>query len=66
MLKSRKRTAGEVALAWTLANPAVTGAIVGLRNASQVEGVKGALEFRLSADEVREIEDFQRAGAAGA
>jgi aryl-alcohol dehydrogenase-like predicted oxidoreductase len=57
------RTAGEVALAWTLANPAVTGAIVGLRNASQVDGVKGALEFRLSSDEVREIEEFQRAGA---
>ena len=60
------RTAGEVALAWTLANPAVTAAIVGLRNAEQVEGVKGALEFRLSADEVRQIEDFQRSAAQGA
>jgi aryl-alcohol dehydrogenase-like predicted oxidoreductase len=63
------RTAGEVALAWTLANPAVTAAIVGLRNANQVEGVKGALEFRLSADELRRIEEFQKTGvqsAAGA
>ena len=60
------RTAGEVALAWTLANPAVTAAIVGLRNAGQVEGVKGALEFRLDAEEVRQIEDFQRSGAQSA
>ena len=47
---------GEVALAWTLANPAVTGAIVGLRKAEQVEGTLGALEFRLTPEEVTEIE----------
>jgi aryl-alcohol dehydrogenase-like predicted oxidoreductase len=33
------RTPGEVAIAWTLRNPAVTGAIVGARNAKQAEGV---------------------------
>lgn len=49
------RTAGEAAIAWTLRNPAVTGAIVGVRNAAQVDGVRGALEFRLSADELDEI-----------
>jgi aryl-alcohol dehydrogenase-like predicted oxidoreductase len=52
------RTPGEVAIAWTLNNPAVTGAIVGLRNAEQVQGVIGALEFRLNQDEVAEIEKF--------
>jgi aryl-alcohol dehydrogenase-like predicted oxidoreductase len=52
------RTPGEVAIAWTLHNPAVTGAIVGLRNADQVAGVKGALTFRLSNEEVAEIEAF--------
>lgn len=52
------RTPGEVALAWTLHNPAVTAAIVGLRRADQVQGVAGALTFRLSADEVNEIENF--------
>jgi aryl-alcohol dehydrogenase-like predicted oxidoreductase len=52
---------GAVAVAWTLAHPAITGAIVGARNARQVEGVKAALEFRLSADEVAEIEAFQKA-----
>ena len=36
-------------------NPVVTAAIVGVRNPAQVEGVIGAAEFRLSADEVAEI-----------
>jgi aryl-alcohol dehydrogenase-like predicted oxidoreductase len=52
------KTAGEVALAWTLHNPAVTGAIVGLRRGDQVQGTIGALTFRLSAEEVSEIEAF--------
>jgi aryl-alcohol dehydrogenase-like predicted oxidoreductase len=52
------RTAGEVAIAWTLRNPAVTSAIVGMRSASQAAGVVGALEFRLSDEEAREIEAF--------
>ncbi len=50
------RTAGEVAIAWALNNPAVTGAIVGLRKAEQIKGVIGALEFRLTKEEVTEIE----------
>ncbi len=54
---------GAVAIAWTLANPAITGAIVGARNPKQIEGIKAALEFRLSADEVAEIESFQKAQA---
>jgi len=57
--KRHGRTAGEVAIAWTLRHPAVTGAIVGMRSAKQVEGVIGAAEFRLSADEIAEIERFR-------
>jgi aryl-alcohol dehydrogenase-like predicted oxidoreductase len=49
-------TPGEVAIAWTLHNPAVTGAIVGVRSAEQVDGVIGAGEFRLDDDEFEEIE----------
>jgi aryl-alcohol dehydrogenase-like predicted oxidoreductase len=49
------RTAGEVAIAWTLRHPAITAAIVGLRSAAQVEGVIGALDFRLSPQEISEI-----------
>ena len=49
-------TAGEVAIAWTLKNPAVTAAIVGMRTALQAEGVVGAAELSLSDFEVEEIE----------
>ena len=38
------RSPGELAIAWTLRHPAVTGAIVGGRSAEQVDGVVGALE----------------------
>ena len=54
------RGAGEVAIAWTLRQPAVTGAIVGMRSAEQVDGVVGALEFRLSAEEIVEIDSARR------
>lgn len=50
------RNAGEIAVAWTLRNPAVTGAIVGARNAKQVEGVMRAGDLRLSDEDAREIE----------
>ena len=50
------RTPGEVAIAWTLRHPAVTGAIVGGRSARQVDGVIGAMSFRLSEPELAEIE----------
>jgi len=45
-----------VAIAWTLGNPAVTGAIVGARNARQAEGVMRASDLRLADEEVTEIE----------
>jgi len=50
------RSPGEAAIAWTLRRPVVTGAIVGARSAEQVDGFIGALDFRLSPDEVREVE----------
>jgi len=50
------RTAGEAAIAWTLRHPAVTGAIVGVRSPEQVSGIIGAMEFRLSEDEIAELE----------
>jgi aryl-alcohol dehydrogenase-like predicted oxidoreductase len=54
------RTAGEVAIAWTLHAPAVTGAIVGVRNRKQVEGIVGAANFRLTEKEFEEIDAAQR------
>ncbi|MEW6637707.1 MAG: aldo/keto reductase [Actinomycetota bacterium] len=50
------RSPGEVAIAWTLRHPAVTAAIVGGRRPEQVDGIIGAAEFRLSEEEIREIE----------
>jgi aryl-alcohol dehydrogenase-like predicted oxidoreductase len=62
--KRHARSPGEVAIAWTLRNPAVTGAIVGARNARQAEGVMRAGELRLSDKEVNEIEAFSVDAAA--
>ena len=56
------RSAGEVAIAWTLRHPAVTAAIVGMRSAEQAAGVLGALDFRLSAAEIAEIDAARRVG----
>ncbi len=51
-------TPGEVAIAWTLRHPAVTGAIVGARHPGQIKGIVGAMDFRLSDDEIAQIADF--------
>jgi len=49
------RSAGEAAIAWVLQHSAVTGAIVGARNAKQVEGNIGAAELRLAGMEMDEL-----------
>jgi len=58
------RSPGEVAIAWVLRHPAITGAIVGARNAKQVEGVMGAGDLKLTADEITEIEGAAAAASA--
>lgn len=50
------RAPGQVAIAWALQHPAVTGAIVGARSAKQVEGTAGAANLRLTDEEIAEIE----------
>ena len=62
--KRHGRSPGEVAIAWTLRNPAVTGAIVGARNARQADGVMRAGELKLSDKEVIEIEESLTESAA--
>ena len=57
-------TAGVIAIAWTLANPAITAAIVGGRSPEQVAGVWPAAKFRLSKDEMQEIQAFLEAHPA--
>jgi aryl-alcohol dehydrogenase-like predicted oxidoreductase len=56
--RRHNRSTGEVAIAWTLHNAAVTGAIVGARNAQQAEGVMRAGELRLTDEDVSEIDTF--------
>src|SRR5260370_37352183 len=51
--------AGQVAIAWTLPNPAVTGAIVGVRTAKQAKEIASAAEVQLSAEEVNEIGEWR-------
>lgn len=47
-----------VAIAWTLAHPAVTSAIVGVRTVEQLEGVIRAAEIELEPDVVKRLNDI--------
>ena len=58
------RTPGEAAIAWTLRLPAVSGAIVGARNAKQAEQVMRAGHLKLTPKDIAEIEGTS-AKAAG-
>lgn len=49
-------TAGAAAVAWTLRHPAVTAAIVGFRNAAQVDGILPAADLELSGEEAAGLE----------
>ncbi|MDX6507346.1 MAG: hypothetical protein QOG06_1990 [Gaiellaceae bacterium] len=52
----RETTPGAVAVAWTLQNPAVAGAIVGFRRPDQVDSIIGAADLELTDDDLAEIE----------
>jgi aryl-alcohol dehydrogenase-like predicted oxidoreductase len=49
-----------VAIAWTLRNPAVDGAIVGFRSPDQVDPIIGAANLELTEDDIYEIEGETR------
>ncbi len=49
------RPPGQIAIAWTLHHPAVTGAIVGARNAKQVEQTVGATDIQLTSADLAKI-----------
>ncbi len=53
-------TPGAVAVAWTLHNPAVDGAIVGFRSPSQVDPILAAANLELTDEEIDQIEGGQR------
>ncbi|HZD49307.1 MAG TPA: aldo/keto reductase, partial [Silvibacterium sp.] len=58
--KAHQVEPGVIAIAWTLRHPAITAAIVGARRPDQVDGVLPAATFRLSPEEIEQIEAFLR------
>lgn len=58
-------TQAAVAVAWTLAWPGVTGAIVGARSPAQVDGWIGAASLELDSDDMEEIADAIGLSGAG-
>jgi aryl-alcohol dehydrogenase-like predicted oxidoreductase len=55
---SRHATVAQLAIAWTLANPAVDVAIVGARTAAQIRQTAPGADFRLSPEDMAEIESM--------
>jgi aryl-alcohol dehydrogenase-like predicted oxidoreductase len=49
------RSAAQVALAWVTAQPAVAGAIVGIRTEAEAAALPGAADLRLEPDELRQL-----------
>jgi aryl-alcohol dehydrogenase-like predicted oxidoreductase len=65
VIAKRHRCApGEVAIAWVLRDPAVTGAIVGARGPEQVRALSRAADIRLGEEELAEIEALAAAEVA--
>jgi len=56
--KRHNHTPGEVAIAWVLRDPVVTGAIVGMRSPEQAKEIVRAADFRLNAEELGEVENY--------
>jgi aryl-alcohol dehydrogenase-like predicted oxidoreductase len=55
---ARGHTVGQVAIAWTLANPAVDVAIVGSRHPAHIEDSVAALDVALDGDDLAEIDSI--------
>jgi aryl-alcohol dehydrogenase-like predicted oxidoreductase len=51
----------EAAIAWTLQNPAVTGAIVGVRHPEQVDGILGAASVELTDEDTAALTEVRAA-----
>jgi aryl-alcohol dehydrogenase-like predicted oxidoreductase len=61
---SRGATVAQLAIAWTLANPAVHVAIVGARSPEQLRQTASAADFRLSPDDMAKLELILRGKVA--
>ncbi|WP_087024754.1 aldo/keto reductase [Thaumasiovibrio subtropicus] len=60
MAASKACSVAQLSIAWTLANPASTAAIIGARTPVQLKGLIGAAEVKLTADELLKIDHFQQ------
>jgi aryl-alcohol dehydrogenase-like predicted oxidoreductase len=56
--RKHERSSAEVAIAWTLSNPAVTAAIVGARRPAHINGFIGAGDWELPGEDLQEIARF--------
>ena len=59
----RGKTMAQLALRWVMSNPTVSVALVGITNARELEENLGALDWALSGEELREVDEvFARYG----
>ena len=58
--KRREATAAAVSLAWPLARPEVSSVIVGARSVTQLKDNLAALDVKLAADDVRELDEASK------
>ena len=58
MARNYKGTRSQVAIAWMLANPLITSPIIGANNNEQLIELLGSLNFKLSADEIKTLDDL--------
>lgn len=65
MAERHSVTPGAVAIAWTLAWPGVSGAIVGARSAEQVDGWIGAADLDLTAKDLADLQSAIQVTGAG-
>jgi aryl-alcohol dehydrogenase-like predicted oxidoreductase len=63
--KRRAAAPGAVAVAWTLTNPAVTGAIVGARKREQVDAVVAAADVHLTQADLTQIDHVAELAGRG-
>jgi aryl-alcohol dehydrogenase-like predicted oxidoreductase len=64
LASERGLSVAQLAVAWTLAHPAVHVAIVGARDEGQIEGTAPAGDVHLSHGDLREIEEIMSSAAA--
>ena len=57
LAEKRGKRLVDLVIAWELMHPALTGAIVGIRNEKEAKEMVGGLDWRLGEEEVKIVED---------